>query len=108
MHIIESSAKSCPWGPTLGSLGGADAEVLSLRLDPDLLDHPNDVTIDASLGVETFNLEFVKLDKEFLDEFIKEVVALAHELSRLLLSHLAGFVQFWLFEVREDQDEDSS
>jgi hypothetical protein len=78
MHIIEASAKSRPWGHTFGSLGRADTEVLSLRLDPDLLDDPNDVTVDASLGVEAFNLEFAKLDKEFLDEFIKQVIALAH------------------------------
>ena len=102
MHVIEASAKSRPWGPTLGSLGGADAEVLSLRLDPDLLDNSDDVTVDASLGVEAFNLELVKLDKEFLDEFIKEVVALAHKFGRLLLCHLAGLVQFRLLEVRED------
>lgn len=78
MHVIEASAKSCPRGPTLSSLRWADTEVLSLRLDPYLLDDPDDVTVDASLGVEAFDLEFVKLDKEFLDEFIKEVVALAH------------------------------
>lgn len=108
MHIIEASAKSRTWGPTLDSLGRADTEVLSLRLNTDLLDNPDDVTVDASLGVEAFNLELVKLDKEFLDEFIKEVVALAHKLSRLLLSHLAGLVQFRLLEVREDQNEDSS
>jgi hypothetical protein len=53
------------------------------------LDDPDDVTIDASLGVKALNLKFVKLDKEFLDEFIKEVVALTHKFGRLLFSHLA-------------------
>jgi len=108
MHVIEASAKSRAWGPTLGSLGRANTEELSLGLHPDLLDDPDDVTVDASLSVKALNLELVKLDKEFLDELIKEVVALTHKFGRLLLSHLAGLVQLRLLEVREDQDEDSS
>jgi hypothetical protein len=108
MHIIEASAKNRAWGSTLGSLGRADTEELSLRLHTNFLDDPDDVTVDASLGVESLNLELVKLDKEFLDELIKEVVALAHKFGCLLLSHLAGLVQFRLLEVRENQDEHSS
>ena len=108
MHIIESSAKSRPRDPALNSLGRADTEVLSLRLlNPDLLDDPDDVTVDASLCVEALYLEFVKLDKELLDELIKQVFALAHKFGRLLLSHPAGLVHFRLLEVWEDQDEDS-
>ena len=66
----------------------------------------DNITIDPSLSMKTFNLKFIKLDKELFDEFIKHIVAFTHQLCRLLFCHLARFIDLRLFKVRKHKDKD--
>lgn len=64
------------------------------------------ITINSSLGMKTFYLKFIELDKELFDELIKHIVAFAHKFGCLFFCHLTRFIYLRLFKVRKDENKD--
>jgi hypothetical protein len=57
--------------------------------------------------VKAFNLQFIILDEELLNELIKDIVAFSHELGSLFLCHMTRAIHFWGLKIRKHQDENS-
>lgn len=61
----------------LSSLCRTHTVILSLG-DTCARNNSDNIAIDSSLCMKTFNLKFIELDKELFDELIKYIVAFAH------------------------------
>jgi hypothetical protein len=88
-----------------GFFSWTNTEVLSLRWSRGSLGYTNDVSVDGTLRMKSFNLQLVELDKELFDELIENIVAFTHKLCGLLLSHLTRLVNLRLLKVRENKNE---
>jgi len=84
----------------LSSLCRAHTVILSLG-DTCARNNSDNIAVDSSLGMKTFNLKFIELDKELFDELIKYIVAFTHKLGGLFFGHLAGLVHLRLLKVRK-------